>query len=64
VKRLCAVILVLTLGACGRYGPPQPPQPDQFPHQYPKPEALPPGEVAPDIPLPTGPSSQGEKGFQ
>jgi predicted small lipoprotein YifL len=64
MRRIYALMLILALGACGKYGPAQPPQPDQFPHQYPKPEALPAGEAVPAIPLPKGPSSEGESGYQ
>lgn len=59
-----ALMLILALGACGKYGPPEPPQPDQFPHPYPKPETLPAGEGVPNIPLPKGPSMEGEPGYQ
>ncbi len=37
---LC-VSALLALGACGKKGDPMPPQPDQFPHQYPAPEPIP-----------------------
>jgi len=53
---LCAL---LALAACGKKGDPEPPQPDQFPHQYPAPEAIPetggngqqPGAPVPQAPL-------------
>ncbi len=32
---------LLALGACGKRGDPEPPQPDQFPNQYPKAEIIP-----------------------
>jgi hypothetical protein len=40
---LCALSIsaLLALGACGKKGDPEPPQPDQFPHQYPAPETIP-----------------------
>jgi predicted small lipoprotein YifL len=38
VSFACAV---LALAACGKKGDPEPLQPDQFPHQYPKAETIP-----------------------
>jgi hypothetical protein len=57
------VLLALTLAACGKLGPPEPLQPDQYPHIYPIPEALPPGERVPNIPIPAGPDWEGERGY-
>ena len=45
-----AMLLLLSafaLSACGVNGPPQPPKPDSFPHQYPAPEPLPKSETPP-----------------
>ena len=45
-----ALLLLLSgfaLAACGVNGPPQPPKPDSFPHQYPAPEPLPKSETPP-----------------
>ena len=64
MRILLALAVVMSLGACGKYGPAEPPQPDQFPHQYPKPEPLPAGEHVPSIPIPSGPSAQGPTGYQ
>jgi len=42
VRRATLFLLaMLSLAACGKKGDPDPPQPDQFPHQYPKQEILP-----------------------
>ena len=38
---LLLLLSALALAACGVNGPPQPPRPDSFPHQYPAPEPLP-----------------------
>jgi len=35
------LLSAFALAACGVNGPPQPPRPDSFPHQYPAPEPLP-----------------------
>jgi hypothetical protein len=56
-------LLALALAACGRPSLPQPPQPDQFPKQYPGAPALPPGEQVPNIPIPAGPDWEGERGY-
>ena len=56
-------LLALSLAACGRPGPPQPLQPDQFPKTYPGTAVLPPGEKVPDIPIPTGPNWEGDRGY-
>ncbi len=52
-----ALLLLLSafaLAACGVNGPPQPPRPDSFPHQYPAPE---PKSQTPPAPA-TGTTSQ------
>jgi hypothetical protein len=41
------LLTCIALSACGVNGAPQPPKPDQFPHQYPAPEPLPAGTPAP-----------------
>ena len=38
---LLLLLSAFALAACGVNGPPQPPRPDSFPHQYPAPEPLP-----------------------
>ena len=50
---LCAS---LALGACGKKGDPDPPQPDQFPHQYPAPEIIP--EIGSSGQTPAAPGRQ------
>jgi hypothetical protein len=45
-----ALLLLLSgfaLAACGVNGPPQPPRPDSFPHQYPAAEPLPKPQTPP-----------------
>jgi len=62
-RSLLLALLALALAACGRPGPPQPLQPDQFPKLYPGSAALPPGEQVPNIPIPSGPDWEGERGY-
>ena len=64
MRRAAILLLVaMALAACGKVGRPEPPQPDQYPQIYPKPEALPPGEHVPTIPIPSGPGADGPQGY-
>ena len=55
---LCALFIcsLLALAACGKKGDPEAPQPDQFPHQYPAPEAIP--ETGKNVQPPAEPAPQ------
>ena len=52
---LCAL---LALAACGKKGDPEPPQPDQFPHQYPTAEKIPETGNYGELPAPAAPEPQ------
>ena len=52
----CLLCALLALGACGKKGDPEPPKPDQFPHQYPAPEKIP--ETGSTGQTPTAPAQQ------
>ncbi len=54
-NRALLLIAFFALTACGKVGDPEPPRPDQFPHQYPAAEPIPelaPGAQAPGLRFP------------
>jgi hypothetical protein len=56
----------ILLAACGVKNDPEPLKPDGFPHQYPAPEPLPPGEIgpAPETPAPNGTDTTDQPMYQ